>query len=556
MKALNLFIPITKVDEPKRLVYGIATAEQPDQSGEICDYETTVPYYKEWSARIEKASDGKSKGNLRSMHSSIAAGKITQISFNDEAKQIEICGKVVDDAEWKKVIEGVYTGFSQGGSYVKTWKDGEYTKYTAKPAEVSLVDNPCLDSATFTLLRAGGTTEMRKFQTKEEPMSKKAKLAQVWQADDGSTYATKAEALKKNAEIEAAVVSAPGDDALAAMEQILNKREGLEDAEKSKTTLDGNGNIEKREFSDEERKKAADEGEALPDGSFPIKTKEDLENAVHAYGRAKDKAKAKAHIIARAKALDAEASLPAGWDGSEKAANITKLKKLGEMGNECWDAQCALEALISIQFLCQHEMFEASSGEDEDGSQVEDLMMVIDRLKSFIASEIKEKTGEGMEDGIEKRGAKISAASKEHIEKMHKSASDHMDMMNKCYKALGMDGEDGADGKDGESVQKSILVVELEKQELIKAKEEADVRNSALKEQIDKQNDILTKFADRLKRVENQPLPTKGALYAVDKAHEQRPDSGLGDNAVESKPFKSRTRSISPEEARRRMYGN
>ena len=36
-------------------------------------------------------------------------------------KRIEICGKVVDDAEWQKVEEGVYTGFSQGGRYLKRW---------------------------------------------------------------------------------------------------------------------------------------------------------------------------------------------------------------------------------------------------------------------------------------------------------------------------------------------------------------------------------------------------------------------------------------------------
>ena len=42
---LNLFIPLSKADAAQRLVFGYATAELPDRSGEICDYATTKPYY-------------------------------------------------------------------------------------------------------------------------------------------------------------------------------------------------------------------------------------------------------------------------------------------------------------------------------------------------------------------------------------------------------------------------------------------------------------------------------------------------------------------------------
>ncbi len=52
---------------------------------------------------------------------------------------------------------------------------------------------------------------------------------------------------------------------------------------------------------------------ALPDGSFPIENKSDLKNAISAYGRAKNKARAKAHIIKRAKALGATNMLPDDW---------------------------------------------------------------------------------------------------------------------------------------------------------------------------------------------------------------------------------------------------
>ena len=45
--------------------------------GEICDYDTTKPLYEKWSAEIARSTSGKSLGNLRAMHGSVAAGKIT-----------------------------------------------------------------------------------------------------------------------------------------------------------------------------------------------------------------------------------------------------------------------------------------------------------------------------------------------------------------------------------------------------------------------------------------------------------------------------------------------
>ncbi len=421
-KQHKIFIPIHKIDEERRLVYGIATAESPDKQGEICDYETTKPFYEKWSSAIEKASDGKSKGNLRVMHGSKVAGTIPQINFNDEAKQIEICGKVIDDDEWKMVLAGGYTGFSQGGSYEKKWKDGEFTRYTSNPCEISLVDNPCLSSATFEVLKSDGSVELRKFQTVEQTkMTKnidkdvvKSEVVQGWKAIDGSFHVNKSEAVAHNEILEKAKESS---DSAEKGDETDDKEKGEDSAEKGDKTEDMDkaeeensaqkdadytdkadkkddskdkddekeDDMGKREFTQEERDKAAESGEALPDGSFPIKTKEDLANAIQAYGRAKDKAKAKAHIIARAKALGAEASLPEGWDGSKKSASID-FKKYSE---SAMDVACALDALQSLSCLFDHESFEAMFGENEPG-QLADLKEAISRIRSFIASEIME----------------------------------------------------------------------------------------------------------------------------------------------------------------------
>jgi hypothetical protein len=62
-----------------------------------------------------------------------------------------------------------------------------------------------------------------------------------------------------------------------------------------------------------ERRKLAEEGKALPDGSFPIRNREDLKDAIQSYGRAKDKDEAKRWIRKRARELNAEKELPEDW---------------------------------------------------------------------------------------------------------------------------------------------------------------------------------------------------------------------------------------------------
>ncbi len=183
---MRLFAPITKVDVEKREVWGRAVWEVPDKAHEIFDYATSAPLFRAWSADFEKATDGKSLGNVRAMHGKVAAGKLIAIDFNDSELAIDIGTKIVDDAEWAKVEEGVYTGFSIGGEYLKRWKDGDLTRYTAQPAEISIVDNPCVPGATFTMIKADGASEARPFT---------APVAQVWACGaPGCTHATKADA--------------------------------------------------------------------------------------------------------------------------------------------------------------------------------------------------------------------------------------------------------------------------------------------------------------------------------------------------------------------------
>lgn len=161
----EIFIPLQKVDSRKRQVWGYAAVEEPDHADEVMDYETSKPYWMEWSTRAQKRSGGRSLGNLRSMHKRIAAGRLIDFRPDDKNRGFYIGAEVVDDEEWRKVEAGVYTGFSVGGSYVRRWNDYRLNKmrYTARPAEVSLVDAPCIESATFDVVKADGMTETRSF---------------------------------------------------------------------------------------------------------------------------------------------------------------------------------------------------------------------------------------------------------------------------------------------------------------------------------------------------------------------------------------------------------
>jgi hypothetical protein len=163
-KTMKLFAQIFKVNAETGEVHGRITQEAPDNSGEIMDYETSKPNFQDWSKQASDATGGLSKGNVRAMHGRVAAGKLTDISFLDEVKAIDVVAKIVDEGERQKCIEGVYTGFSIGGKYAKRWQDGDLWRYTAQPSEVSLVDNPCLKSARFTLVKADGTEEERDFE--------------------------------------------------------------------------------------------------------------------------------------------------------------------------------------------------------------------------------------------------------------------------------------------------------------------------------------------------------------------------------------------------------
>lgn len=154
-KPLHITIPITKIDEDQRMVYGYATVEEIDSQGEIITYDASKKAFNGWI------------GNIREMHQDKAVGKALDIEYDDDKKGVWIGAKISESEDgenaWIKVKEGVLAGFSIGGrinnAEVRTMSvDGKkkavsvVTDYDL--GETSLVDKPSCPSAIFQMIKS------------------------------------------------------------------------------------------------------------------------------------------------------------------------------------------------------------------------------------------------------------------------------------------------------------------------------------------------------------------------------------------------------------------
>ncbi|NDF26426.1 MAG: hypothetical protein EB153_02500, partial [Nitrosopumilaceae archaeon] len=141
----------------------------------------------------------------------------------------------------------------------------------------------------------------------------------------------------------------------------------------------------KRMYSQEERDEMAKEGIAMPDGSFPIADVDDLKNAVQAFGRAKDKKKARAHIMKRARALAEDGMIPDNWLDSVK-------KSFSSDGSDSEKALVDdefLADLMEFQLLAEEENIDLALGQDQ-----EEKRMYSEESRTEMAD-----SGEAMPDG-------------------------------------------------------------------------------------------------------------------------------------------------------------
>ena len=440
MPRMNVFVPIRKVDEENRIVYGIAAQEMPDRAREVMDYATSKPEFAKWSGEAHKASDGKSWGNLRAMHGKVAAGRLDALTFDDATMSMQIAAKVVDDNEWQKVIEGVYTGFSMGGSYAKRWKDSAdatLTRYTAVPQEISLVDRPCIPSATFAVVKADGAAEERRFKSAagSEPaepsnsevaarateMAKTAGDEKQWPAHIEAARAELTKAADDLAKAQAAWDAANADLAPVIepdpAEKASNggaKAEVTEPLAKETPPLGSEWEQVWRSKRDQTcffKKEDLYKHHADLDADAAVQKK---------VGGVGDALNALAARVGIEKRVSTPEPAKAASGFAFKRDAFEPLKKY--LGEEVWDAARAMTALQALTDVLGGEMAEAK----DNGDQLTALRDAITRIKDFIASEIKENNEPdpamamaALAVELQKRGSRNSKADMEHLQRAH-----------------------------------------------------------------------------------------------------------------------------------------
>lgn len=407
VKNYRKFVPFAKVDEAKREVSGIVTAEVPDKEGETCDYFGSKPYFQSWSSEFEKATNGKSCGNLRLMHTLTVVGKGLAIDFRDDVREIHMTFKVTDDKAWSDVQEGVLTGFSQGGKYVKS--PDANGRYTASPSEVSLVDNPCLGVCHFAYVRSDGAVEMRKVRDHALTTEDSASVNQnAGAAGTGTTDVAKAAYSLPPITLEQCLRAARGEDPLLTDEQIeaFETFAALIEKGKGKTKRVAGEDLPASAFAYVGDKDDTSTWKLPIKFSTEEKTKSHIRNALARFNQTEGiPAGERAKVLARIKAAAKKHGIDTEDSGDkEKAADALELVKAAnaEVAKGMFDVSRFAELLSQLKFIQDMAQFEAEI--EDDGSTVPaDLLAQLKELcRVFLAmaeEEVEELTAEKDENG-------------------------------------------------------------------------------------------------------------------------------------------------------------
>jgi hypothetical protein len=151
----QFFVPFTKVDKEKRIVWGIAQTEEPDSQDDLLTYEASVDAFQKW------------QGNIREMHDPKAVGSAVRIICDPVARKIMVGSYISKGAEdtWQKILDGTLRGYSIGGGVVNGTREfikrlgRSVRKVTAYVLdELSLVDTPANSHCVITAVQKRGST--------------------------------------------------------------------------------------------------------------------------------------------------------------------------------------------------------------------------------------------------------------------------------------------------------------------------------------------------------------------------------------------------------------
>ena len=332
--------------------------------------------------------------------------------------------------------------------------------------------------------------------------------------------------------------AAPVLDAIAGIKELLVKQvggdAGLAKPATTETKPAGDGGaVAKKDYSDDERKAMAKDGRAMKDGSYPIDNKADLEDAIQAFGRAKNKTATKRHITKRAKALKATDMLPADWPGSTKDKDSKKVAGDGGLtkGADLWSISDLLLLLDGVSRMEDNaELPSWSFGNSVDlpkdlcdrfGAALVELGDIAAEMLDVVLNSMKEEEANeavanaavasdlGKLAGLRllvKVGAKHSAADKERIAKAHDLLTE---LDPDCCPA-------GDGGEDAEKLAKALA-------RTLDAEREANAKllNETILPEIGKLADAIGKIGVTVQNIADQPLPMgTSSVRVVEKTHD------------------------------------
>lgn len=295
-------------DDGALIVYGKATGPELDLDEQVCDPEWLRKAMPQWAEY----------GNIREMHQPIVAG--VGLETAEDGDQWYVKSEVVDEGTALKIEKGALKGYSVGIKNPRVIKDATAPGgriVGGSIVEISYVDRPCNPTATLVLGKVAGNvvTPAEAPEPEEAPIEPPAEKTLLTDeertealkfvkavAPDGSIDETPdidgaehvLQLLAKLIQAEAAemAVGQFGEtcdigllmEAAHAMKCFLSREKAgqMNDQASDEYTsayFAAEADLIKRKIPADKRKQLAKDGNALPDGSYPIENAEDLHNA-------------------------------------------------------------------------------------------------------------------------------------------------------------------------------------------------------------------------------------------------------------------------------------
>lgn len=319
-------------------------------------------------------------GNVREQHDGKrAVGTAIEYRKGDDGGHY-ITAEIVDPVTVRKIERNVLKGFSWSARNARVQVDKAAAGgriVDGQIYEVSVVDRPANPACQFTIAKADGPDGDGELELVDAP-----ELVEVDKAET-----TEVGVIEKTDEPKFTPAQ------FAELLKGLGKTPPPAAEPPAVEKTDGGETLEKKDFSEDKRAELADKGHAMKDGSYPIENKADLKNAVKAFGRAKDPAAAKKHIIKRARALDAVDLLPEDWNVAKADGVIAQVRgmvpghDIAKAEDELGDITGGKSAIAAIARLIISEAESLATGNMNELWDIRTLLDAACALQCFVDSE-------------------------------------------------------------------------------------------------------------------------------------------------------------------------